>query len=132
CRVPLPWSGQEPPFGFSPPGASARPWLPQPAGWRRYTVEAEATDPDSMLSLYRTALAARRAQPSFVDGALGWLPSPDGVLAFSRGEGVICVVNLSAGPVPLPEHEAVVLASGPLEPDALPADTAVWLSARQS
>ncbi len=23
CRVPLPWAGPEPPFGFSPPGAAA-------------------------------------------------------------------------------------------------------------
>src|SRR4029078_4695662 len=30
CRVPLPWSGDAPPFGFSPPNATAEPWLPQP------------------------------------------------------------------------------------------------------
>jgi len=128
CRVPLPWSGDAPPFGFSPSGASAQPWLPQPAAWREYTMEAESADPDSMLSLYRAALAIRHAQPSFVDEVLGWLPAPEGVLAFSRGEGVICVVNLSAGPVPLPEHGSVLLASGPLEGDTLPADTAVWVS----
>ncbi|MDQ1725525.1 MAG: alpha-glucosidase, partial [Frankiaceae bacterium] len=28
CRVPLPWSGEHPPFGFSPDGTE--PWLPQP------------------------------------------------------------------------------------------------------
>ena len=38
CRVPIPWSGDEPPFGFSPDGASAPPWLPQPASWRALTV----------------------------------------------------------------------------------------------
>ena len=31
CRVPLPWSGEAAPFGFSPADASAPPWL-QPAG----------------------------------------------------------------------------------------------------
>ena len=41
CRVPLPWSGQEPPFGFSPAGAASEPWLPQPKEWRDLTVEAE-------------------------------------------------------------------------------------------
>ena len=30
CRVPLPWSGDAPPFGFGPSGT---PWLPQPAAW---------------------------------------------------------------------------------------------------
>ena len=29
-RVPLPWTGQEPPFGFSPADATAQPWLPAP------------------------------------------------------------------------------------------------------
>ena len=33
CRVPVPWSGDAPPYGFSPAGATAPPWLPQPAGW---------------------------------------------------------------------------------------------------
>src|SRR5678815_1648554 len=31
CRVPLPWSGGEAPFGFSPDGATRPPWLSQPA-----------------------------------------------------------------------------------------------------
>ena len=30
CRVPLPWSGDAAPFGFSPDGAGAPPWLRQP------------------------------------------------------------------------------------------------------
>ena len=30
CRVPLPWAGTSPPFGFSPAGATGEPWLPQP------------------------------------------------------------------------------------------------------
>ena len=41
CRVPLPWSGDEPPFGFSPAGAQAEPWLPQPGHWADLTVEAQ-------------------------------------------------------------------------------------------
>ena len=45
CRVPLPWSGTEPPFGFSPAGAAAEPWLPQPKEWRDLTVAAESGQP---------------------------------------------------------------------------------------
>src|SRR5829696_666027 len=30
CRVPIPWEPGGPPYGFSPPGAEAPPWLPQP------------------------------------------------------------------------------------------------------
>ncbi len=54
CRVPLPWSGSEPPFGFGPDGSV--PWLPQPAAWTSLTADAQADDPASMLSLYREAL----------------------------------------------------------------------------
>ena len=35
CRVPIPWSGDTPPFGFS---ASADTWLPMPAEWAALTV----------------------------------------------------------------------------------------------
>ena len=33
CRVPIPWSGDRPPFGFTRPGSTVAPWLPQPAWW---------------------------------------------------------------------------------------------------
>ena len=127
CRVPIPWSGTEPPYGFSPPG-SAPPWLPQPASWAAWTVEAENADEGSVLALYRAALLVRRSSPALGDGDLSWLDSDDGVLAFAREPGFVCVVNVSAGPVPLPEG-SVLLASGPLTADGLlPVDTAIWLA----
>jgi alpha-glucosidase len=136
-RVPLPWSGQEPPFGFSPPGAAGQPWLPQPKEWRELTVEAEAGSAGSMLTLYRSALRVRRAEPALGDGPMTWLPSSDGVLAFDRpaaapadsgGSGVRCVANLSGDPVDLPAHAGLILTSGPLAPGGLlPPDTSAWL-----
>jgi alpha-glucosidase len=126
-RVPLPWSGEEPPFGFSPPGQAAEPWLPQPKEWRDLTVAAETGNDDSMLELYRAALAIRRSESALGDGPMRWLPSASGVLAFERGAGVSCVVNLSARPVPLPRHSGLLLASGPLDGELLPPDCAVWL-----
>jgi alpha-glucosidase len=126
-RVPLPWSGQEPPFGFSPPGAASEPWLPQPKQWRELTVEAESGEAGSMLELYRSALRLRRAEPALGDGSMTWLPSAEGVLAFDRGGSVRCVSNLSAASVELPSHRAVILASGRLDGGMLPPDTTVWL-----
>jgi alpha-glucosidase len=126
CRVPLPWSGVEPPFGFGPAGT---PWLPQPAEWKDRTVAAQTGDPRSMLELYRAALHCRRAEPGMGDGPMRWLPDGDqpGVLAFEREHGVACVVNLSRSAVPLPPHERVLLASAALDRGLLPPDTAVWL-----
>jgi alpha-glucosidase len=128
CRVPIPWSGQAPPYGFSPADAPAPPWLPQPSTWAAWTVQAEGADDASVLTLYRAALALRRSTPGLGDGDLTWLPSPEHVLAFERAPGFRCVVNVAAGPVPLPEG-TVVLASGPLTGDGLlPSDAAVWLA----
>ncbi|GAA5182801.1 glycoside hydrolase family 13 protein [Rugosimonospora acidiphila] len=127
CRVPVPWSGDAPPFGFSPAGADASPWLPQPAAWARYTAQAQEPDPDSMLSLYRAALHRRRDEADLGDGPMAWLPAPDSVLAFARGDDFACVVNLSGAAVELPPHREVLLASGPLDGGLLPPDTAAWL-----
>jgi len=127
CRVPLPWSGQKPPFGFSPDGPSASPWLPQPPAWGPFTAEAQDGRPDSMLSLYREALRIRRTEAALEEDSLRWLEARDGVLAFARGDDFACVVNLSAVAVELPKHEAVLLQSGPLEDGLLAQDTAAWL-----
>jgi alpha-glucosidase len=125
CRIPLPWSGSEPPYGFSENG-SARPWLEPPAGWGPLTVEAQLESPDSMLALYRAVLQLRRAAP-WGDGALRWLRSSDDVLAFARGDSFACVVNFGPEPAALPPGADVLIASNPLEGGALPQDTAVWL-----
>jgi alpha-glucosidase len=127
CRVPLPWNGHSSPFGFSPPGATALPWLPQPESWSGFTAEHQDRRPGSMLSLYREALKIRRAEPALGDGSLRWLEAPAGVLAFARGDRFTCVLNLSRAPVELPPHDALLLQSGPLEEGLLAADTAAWL-----
>jgi alpha-glucosidase len=130
CRVPLPWAGDQPPFGFSPAGTRASPWLPQPSSWRNHTAAALAKDPDSILELYRKALHLRRDHPALGDGTLRWLEAPQGALLFARGPGFICAVNVSAPPLPLPDGTELLLASGPLTAEAeIPPDTAVWLAA---
>ncbi len=99
------------------------PWLPQPADFAAVTVAAQQADPGSMLALHRAALRLRRS----VDGALTWRPSEPGVLAFDRGSGLTCVVNLTDEPVALPPGSEVLLASEPLD-GGLPPDAAAWLS----
>lgn len=93
-RVPLPWSGNTPPYGFGPTG-SAPTWLPQPGDWSGFTVAAESADPDSTLNLYRAALQIRHEDPALGEGdrTVEWLPSPEGVLAFGRNPGFVCIAN---------------------------------------
>src|SRR5689334_13162892 len=122
CRVPLPWSGDEQPFGFS----TATPWLPQPAEWKDRTVQAQTGDPSSMLELYRSAIARRRTEEGLHQPAMSWIDAGENVLAYTRGDRFACVVNMSGAPIALPDHESLLLASGPLDGDRLPPDTAVW------
>ncbi|EME66359.1 alpha-glucosidase/amylase family protein [Rhodococcus ruber BKS 20-38] len=126
CRVPLPWSGDHPPFGFA--ADDVRPWLPQPDSWKSKTVVAESDDPDSMLTLYRTALRLRRTLPALRDDSFSWQPSPPDTLAFDRGTAFRCVVNLSHHPIAIDPDATVLLASTDLnDAPSLPPDTAVWL-----
>ncbi|MDP9798285.1 alpha-glucosidase [Catenuloplanes nepalensis] len=119
CRVPLPWSDSEPPFGFG----TGTPWLPQPRAWKDRTVAVQRADPASMLSLYRAALRLRRG----LSGGLAWIDAAPDVLAFRRSS-FACVANLSAVPVPVPFDGDVLLASGPLEDGLLPPDTTLWIA----
>jgi len=127
CRVPLPWRGLAEPFGFSPAGAAAAPWLPQPADWSGLTVEAQEADPASMLALYRRALGIRRADPALRSGALEWVDADPGAIAFRRGDGFLSITNLGAAPIELPPHESILLASAPLDGGRLAADATAWL-----
>lgn len=130
CHVPLPWVADAPGFGFGPSG---EPWLPQPAVFARHAADTQEADPDSVLHLYRDALAIRRAHPALGGGTLTWQESPEGTLALTRTSdagdgGFTCLVNVSSTPVSLPEDAEVMLASGPLTARGeVPADTAVWL-----
>ncbi len=128
CRVPIPWEGPEPPYGFS---TSPDTWLPMPGNWGRLTVESQLEDPGSMLSLYRAAIEIRHAWSGPDTASVDWYGAPSGCLAFRRGDGVVCALNASTRSVPLPDGD-VVLASGPLASHpptgaVLPPDTAVWL-----
>ena len=122
CRVPMPWSGGEAPFGFGP--GTGQPWIPQPAEWAGLSVEAQTGDPESTLEFYRAALAVRRTFATTAGDDVELLDRGRDVLAFRRGPLTV-VLNCGTAPVALPDGE-VLLASGPLD-GTLPADTAVWL-----
>jgi alpha-glucosidase len=124
CRVPLPWTATGSSFGFGPDGG-ADPWLPQPPWWGAYAAAVQAGDPASMLTLYREALRIRRDHKAFGDPTMTWQESEADVLRFTRPDGLECIVNLGADPVPMPSGR-VILASGPLD-GGLPSDTAAWL-----
>ncbi|MER6392182.1 alpha-amylase family glycosyl hydrolase [Streptomyces sp. NPDC059382] len=128
CRIPLPWSGEAPPYDFGPGGS----WLPQPADWAGLSVAAQTGDPHSTLELYRAALELRRALPGLGSpeaGGMTWLPAPEGVLLFTR-PGFACTVNTRPRALQLPSPGRPVLSSAPVETDGrsvlLPPDSSTW------
>lgn len=129
-RVPLPWSGTRPPYGFSP---TTETWLPQPPGLGASTVEAESRDPDSTLALYRGAIALRRTFGGYRGPAITWSDAPPGCLSFAHDGGVRCLLNASGRPAALRDFAghvdgaAPLLSSTPVVDGVLPADSAAWL-----
>ncbi|MCM2423778.1 glycoside hydrolase family 13 protein [Streptomyces sp. RKAG293] len=126
CRVPLPWSGHASPFGFTAPGSTVQPWLPQPAWFAEHTTDRALSDTGSFWHLYRDGLNLREQLPQLGEGSLRWLESPPQVLAFVRGDGMVCAVNFGEEPVPAPVPGVPLLASAPCPAGLLPGNTAAW------
>jgi alpha-glucosidase len=122
CRVPIPWTSEGPSLGFS----EGTGWLPQPEDWAKLSVAEQRTSPESMFSLYRAVLRLRRMLPF---GEFEWLPLPDDVLGFRRGD-FGCMVNFGAEVVRLPDPGRVLVASSYYGLEGreilLPPDTALW------
>ena len=123
CRVPLPWDADAHALGFGPAG---EPWLPQPEEYADFAMAQQAGQDGSTLELYRRALELRRAHCTHDEEAV-FLDLGRDVVAFRRGAGLVCAVNMGTQPVELPPGE-LVLASGPSPVDGtLLPDDAVWL-----
>ncbi|WP_320065781.1 glycoside hydrolase family 13 protein [Micromonospora sp. RTGN7] len=139
CRVPIPWGGQLPPYGFGPEGGQPG-WLPAPATWAALSVAAQDGVPGSTLELYRTALRVRREHPALARDADGvsWLETTGpGVLAFRRTGGdaeLTCVVNISDAAVLIDGYGRPVVASAELTEQGaghvLAVDAAAWFDRR--
>ncbi|MCV7177028.1 glycoside hydrolase family 13 protein [Mycolicibacterium sphagni] len=123
CRVPIPWAGDAPPFGFS---TNPDTWLPMPPDWSALTVERQLADPDSTLAFFRTILQLRRTSFHFTEYDVEWLQLRDDALAFVSG-GVLCVVNTGTTALPLPDGELLAV-SAPLVGGELAPDAAAWIA----
>jgi alpha-glucosidase len=139
-RVPIPWEGSEPPFGFSD---TPDTWLPMPREWAQLTVERQLLAPDSTLNFFRAALQLRATRPEFEGATLEWLKAPPGALIFRvlprvlpralprvlpevPPGGLLCALNAGARPIKLPSG-TLLLSTQPLTAGRLPPDAAAWL-----
>ena len=130
-RVPIPWSGSKPSFGFSmvsPSQLRADPWLPQPPWFDKFTVAEEETHPGSVLSFYREVLALRRSIDKTDE--LKWIDTErEDVLAFRRGN-LISITVFAGEPFAIPVHWGEVGVRSDRGRGALPASSGAWLFAK--
>ncbi|MGK2911720.1 MAG: alpha-amylase family glycosyl hydrolase [Sphingobium sp.] len=112
-RTPMPWDASTN-AGFT----TGEPWLPINADWPERNVAAQAADPDSMLTLYRTLLGLRRSTPALAIGSYAATAADDDVLAYQRaynGDRLLIALNLAPQPrqllLPSGAQVAEVLAS---------------------
>ena len=94
-RTPMQWNDGKN-AGFT----AGKPWLPVPPSYKTHNVEAEAKDPNSILSFYRQLLALRRKEPALLDGDYIAL-NPDDPYVFTylrryKDEAILVVLNMSA------------------------------------
>jgi alpha-glucosidase len=105
--VPLPWSGEESPFGFS----AGKPWLPLPTNWNELTVEIQSSNSDSSLSLYKRALSERGKLLGANDFTWDVSKIDQGILGFSRA-GIQVYLNSGDQSVKLQASEIILSSSG--------------------
>jgi len=129
ARVPLPWSGEQPPFGFAPDHTAT--WLPQPPQWSALTVEQQERDPSSTLVLVRDALRLRHELLGSLGDAIDVLDRHPDVLAYARpgaGARLVCVLNCGTDAVDVSDLGEPTLLSGPnaMADGHLGPDSAAW------
>ncbi|HEX7137457.1 MAG TPA: alpha-amylase family glycosyl hydrolase [Vicinamibacterales bacterium] len=101
-RTPMPWT---PAGGFT----TGTPWFAYAPGTSTANVTAEINDPQSLLSYYRSWIAARKRSAALTKGDIAPLDAGAQLLAFVRDSGderVLVVHNVSgaaaaAGPLPV-------------------------------
>lgn len=127
CRVPLPWHKGQRNAGFS----KVAPWLPMPAGWDRFAVDAQAGVADSMLDFYQRVLVLRRQLFHALPIHMTWSRSRQGLLVYKHGRLTVAV-NFLARPVDLEIRGRLLIGSHPLVTARdgrvrLPANSGAWL-----
>jgi alpha-glucosidase len=129
CRVPVPWEGDAPSYGFGP---SEQSWLPQPDVFGDLAVDRQRGVQGSTLELYRTLLRLRR-ELRLGRGDLAWVElEHEGALAFDitaeSGTSVRVIANVGGANVPLPADAEVLVCSEDVDlGEGLPTDCAAWL-----
>ena len=95
-RTPMVWDGS-PQAGFT----IGKPWLPIKPPQLARNVASQDCVAGSVLETYRQMIAFRRDTDALMTGRTRFFDLPEPILGFLRGEGMLCLFNLSPKPVDL-------------------------------
>lgn len=91
ARTPMQWNASKN-AGFT----AGKPWLSINENYTKINVEAEENDSQSVLNFYRTLIKLRSEKKPLHEGNLTvHMAEHEQILAFSRGESITVLVNLS-------------------------------------
>jgi alpha-amylase len=110
-RTPMPWTPEKGRVGFTTGTPWEAPWI----GYETFNVATETSDPDSMLSHYRTLIHLREAAPALDHGDTLLVDTgSEHLISYLRSDEadhVLVVLNLSEDPI---SDYSLSLTSGPL------------------
>ncbi|MBX3510431.1 MAG: DUF3459 domain-containing protein [Hyphomonadaceae bacterium] len=114
ARTPMPWLRDAPMAGFT---SAADAWLPLDPRHAALAADAQARDPDSMLSFTRALIALRKANSALSEGTFIDRDAQAPLLVFERRTGasaMLCLFNLGPAPAnhPAPPDGGVAFRIG--------------------
>jgi alpha-glucosidase len=118
-RTPLPWTQGDAGHGFT----SGTPWLPFGADHAALSVDAQETDPQSLLHHARAVIALRSGHLALRWGAMEIVEAGEQRLVFDRVHGhdrLRCSFNLSAEAVPFAPAGRTIFSTGILPTGSAP------------
>ncbi|MEM6276907.1 MAG: alpha-glucosidase [Pseudomonadota bacterium] len=91
-RTPMPWTKSGANAGFS---EADKTWLPVKDPAKKRAVDQQEEDDASVLNFYRKLINLRATEEDLRTGSQRFLELEDPVIGYERGEGFLCVFNLS-------------------------------------
>ncbi|WP_346291929.1 alpha-glucosidase family protein [Sphaerothrix gracilis] len=98
-RTPMPWYEEMPNAGFTD---AEKPWLPIPKRHFSLAVDAQNSNPHSLLNTWRRLLHWRKQQPALIAGDFTLLETEEPLFGFERAyaeQRLLCLFNMSSEPV---------------------------------
>ncbi len=92
ARTPMPWRANDAFAGFS----TVDPWLPVDSRHPALAVDAQESEPASMLQATRRLVGLRRREAALREGDLAWIDAPAPLVAFERrleDDRLLCLFN---------------------------------------